>query len=209
MNMGRSIVAVFDFDHTLTDRDTLLPFLFFSQGALKTAYKLSKMSISFLAYLYGRISRQEIKEKVLTRFFCGDFFFDFQKLAKEFSEKRLDLYLKDEALRRLEWHLGEGHRCVLVSASLEVYLRPWAKRHGFEAVLGTKLEIDSGRKVTGKLEGANCWGLEKKKRLVKYLGELTEYEIYVYGDSEGDREILEIANHPYYRSFDRERSWCK
>jgi phosphoserine phosphatase len=43
--------------------------------------------------------------------------------------------------------------------------------------------------------------MEKVNRLNSLLGELTEYRLYVYGDSSGDKEMLAIADKPYYRTF--------
>jgi phosphatidylglycerophosphatase C len=196
-----SPIAVFDFDHTLTNRDSLLPFLFYMHGVRKSVYRLITLSPVFIRFLVGKMSRQGIKEKILTRFLGGRQFSDVQALGECYAEKQLDGYLKPEAIQRLAWHQSLGHRCLLVSASLEFYLKPWAKRHGFEEVLASRLELTSNGIVTGRLAGLNCWGLEKKQRLLAYLGEERHDELYVYGDSCGDKEILALADYPFYRKF--------
>ena len=200
-------IAVFDFDHTLTDRDSLLPFLFFAQGFWKTLYFLFLLIPSFIGYLIGLLSRQEIKERILTRFFGGDAFKEMQALGEYYAREQLDHYLKPEAIRRLVWHQSLGHRCLLVSASPEFYLVPWAKRHGFEAVLASILDVSSDGTMTGKLVGLNCWGPEKERRFLAYLAEvdgepLNVDQLYVYGDSRGDQEMLALAHHPFYRIFE-------
>ena len=198
-----SIIAVFDFDHTLTDCDSLLPFLCYIQGIWKASYHLAALSPAFFRFFAGSLSRQEIKEKILTRFLGGCSFADVQALGENYADRQLDHYLKPEALQRLLWHQVQGHRCLLVSASLEFYLKPWAKRHGFEEVIASRLELTSRGLVTGKLAGLNCWGPEKERRLLAYLGAKPKesYELYVYGDSRGDQEILALADHPFYRRF--------
>ena len=68
-------------------------------------------------------------------------------------------------------------------------------------LLATLLETENGI-VTGKLSGKNCYGPEKVAR-IKSEFRLEEYDnIYAYGDSSGDTEMLAIATKPYYRKFD-------
>lgn len=196
------IIAVFDFDHTLTDRDSLTPFLFYVQGFWKTIGYLIVLVPSFLGYLIGLVSRQSIKEKILTRFIGDHSFTDIQALGKTYADQQLDRYLKPEALKRFTWHQAQGHRCLLVSASLELYLKPWAKRHGFEEVIASRLELTATGYVTGRLVGLNCWGAEKERRLLAYLDSREQVQLYVYGDSCGDREILALADYPFYRRFE-------
>jgi phosphatidylglycerophosphatase C len=177
-------IAVFDFDHTLTDRDSLLPFLFDMRGFRKTILHLAALTPSFLRYLLGNISRQSIKEKILTRFLGGVLFTELQSFGQHYADHRLDHFLKPQALQRLVWHQAQGHRCILVSASL-----------------ASRLELSSTGNVTGRLIGLNCWGPEKKRRLLNYLGTADQGTLYVYGDSRGDHDLLAIADHPFYRKF--------
>jgi phosphatidylglycerophosphatase C len=196
-----SIVAAFDFDHTLTDRDSLLPFLFYVQGLSKSCYYLTILGPACIGFLTGHLSRQGVKEKILSRFIGGKLFSDVQTLGKSYADNQLDRYLNPKAMECLAWHQSQGHRCLLISASLEFYLKPWGKRHGFEEVLASKLEVTSSGHVTGRLEGYNCWGVEKERRLLDYLGPKDQYTLYVYGDSRGDQEILALADYPFYGQF--------
>jgi len=201
MHKPSSIIAIFDFDHTLIDRDSLLPFLFYMHGFWKTSCHLASLCPVFACYLIGNLSRQEIKEKILSSFMYERLFSDVQNLGKNYADEILDRFLKPEAIQRLAWHRAEGHRCLLVSASIDIYLKPWAKRHGFEEVLASRLEVTESGRVTGRLAGLNCWGPEKKRRLLAYLGPKEDAQLYVYGDSRGDREILALADFPFYRKF--------
>lgn len=197
-------IAVFDFDNTITYRDSLVPFLFYVKGFWKTIYSFFMLTPLFIGFVIGIISRQKTKEAILRCFFGGMQWKELQELGEEYAEKKLDRYLKPEAIKKLAWHHSQGHPCLLVSASLEFYLKPWAKRHGFNEVLASRLELNQENRVTGYLKGKNCWGEEKKRRLLEYLNSksVQDCELYVYGDSRGDREILELAHHPFYRTFD-------
>jgi HAD superfamily hydrolase (TIGR01490 family) len=155
----------------------------------------------FFKFFVGLLSRQETKEQILTQFFKGMPIRLLKASCKRYADRKLDFYLNPQAIERLKWHQRQGHRCILVSASIDLYLRPWAERYGFEEVLSSALEITSKGIVTGKLQGKNCWGIEKVKRLTHYLGPKESYQLYAYGDSRGDQELLALADYPFYKSF--------
>lgn len=192
-------IAAFDFDHTLTSCETLRRFLCYRRPYWDAAFRFTLLSPIFLAYLCGLISRQQTKERVLSSFFGGYSTNELKTLAEDFATHALDGYLQEGALDRIRWHQKQGHRCILISASPEVYLSPWAMRHGFDAVLASRLDIDAQNRISGKLLGKNCWGPEKKRRLLEYIDTDFPDKLYVYGDSRGDREILEMATNPFFR----------
>jgi phosphatidylglycerophosphatase C len=75
---------------------------------------------------------------------------------------------------------------------------------GVDAVLATRLAAD-GETFTGALVGENCRGPEKLRRLDEWLaarvgveGGRNGVELWAYGDSAGDRELLEVADHPVW-----------
>lgn len=197
----KPVIAAFDFDGTITYRDSFLRFLLFSLGWKRGCAVLCSAFPVMIAYLLGRAGRQEVKEGLLYAGFKGRDLKEMELLGKRFAKQSLPQQVRPQALARIRWHQKQGHRCILVSASLDTYLKPWAKDQGFEAVLASRLAADPAGKVTGRLEGLNCRGPEKVRRLEDYLGSLSTYEIYAYGDSPGDRELLEIAQHSVYRTF--------
>jgi phosphatidylglycerophosphatase C len=101
---------------------------------------------------------------------------------------------------RLAWHRERGHRLAMVSASLEVYLAPLGQRLGFDGILATRLEVAADGSLTGRLEGANVRRAEKAARLRAWLDSTLDgrpCELWAYGDSTGDRELLAMADHPH------------
>lgn len=197
-----STVAAFDFDGTLTYRDTLISFLLFSCGLTKTTAFLAPLIPAFIRYECGLLSRQQTKERVLQKFFEGMPGSAMQKLGQAFAKDRLNTHLRPNALGRIQWHLSKGHRCILVSASIDTYLHPWAHLHGFHDAITSELAIDEHRCITGLLEGKNCWGEEKARRLAALLGPRENYVLYAYGDSRGDQEMLKMADFAFYRSLE-------
>ncbi|WP_059360450.1 HAD family hydrolase [Parachlamydia acanthamoebae] len=197
----KPIIAAFDFDGTLTYRDSLLPFLFFTHSRLETLKKLFILLPQFAEFELGLVTRQAIKEAILTRFFEGDSIEKVAELGRAFAEQILDSKIRPKGAEKIQWHLAQGHRCVLVSANLEIYLRPWALAHGFSDIVASELELTQNKRITGQLAGKNCWGPEKTKRLEQLLGPKEGYVLYAYGDSRGDQELLELADYPFYRTF--------
>ena len=107
--------------------------------------------------------------------------------------------LRPEALQRLRWHQQSGDRVLLCSASPRLLLQPLADWLGVE-LLCTELEQQQGQ-WRPKLSSPNCKGPEKVRRLAEHLGPLEGLTIEAYGDSKGDRELLQAAALPHYRSF--------
>ena len=194
------IVAVFDFDNTLTRRDSLLPFLQIAVGKWQFWWGIFVMIPVLARYALKLIPNWRAKEALLTYFLSGRPEKRLCQVAQNFAVKEIPKLLRPEAVQRLHWHQEQGHKTVLVSASLEAYLLPWAEAMGFDLATGTQLEVQNER-LTGRILGKNCYGREKVERLRGMLGNLNQYCIYAYGDSRGDKELLATATFPYYRTF--------
>jgi phosphatidylglycerophosphatase C len=197
----KPIVAAFDFDGTLTRRDTMFPFLLFVVGWRTFIRHLIVLAPTLVGYGLGLIRNDIAKECVFIRFLSGMSLDVLEDKAKKFAVQKLPTLLRTEAMQRLAWHKQQGHRCIVISASLEIYLQPWANQIGFDDVLATQLKMQHGEKITGKLLASNCFGIEKVRRLEKLLGNRDSYTLYAYGDSRGDKELLAYADYPYYRNI--------
>lgn len=198
----KPVIAAFDFDGTITKRDSLISFLAFTAGKWQTAKKLLLASPQIVRFLLNQISRQEAKEAILKQFFKGVPFHQLQELGEAFSHSAaLANLVYPAALKRLEWHRSQKHRCILISASLDVYLKPWSMKQGFDDLICSTLEIDQNGNATGLLKGKNCWGPEKEERLLNLVGSKEDYILYAYGDSRGDEQLLSKADYPFYRKM--------
>jgi HAD superfamily hydrolase (TIGR01490 family) len=193
-NQAAKSVAFFDFDGTLTTGDTLMPFIKFVVGAPRYYAKLVLLSPVLLAY-FARLIRNDLaKQIVLKQYLAGYPIDELYELGKRFSEEVIPTLLRPEGMERLRWHQAQGHQCVLVSASLEVYLTHWAKKEGFERVLATVLAQCPDHRVTGGLEGNNCHGVAKADRIKKTFQNLDTRRCYAYGDTPGDHPMLDLAD---------------
>ena len=192
-------IAFFDFDGTITTKDTLLEFIKFSKGRLRFCLGFLWNSPHLVAYKIKLISNQRAKEKILEFFFKGTPVADFQEQCGLFARQVLPKLLRSKALAQIEKLKREGCIVVIVSASPENWIQNWAQEQQVE-LIASQLEIKDDR-VTGKIMGKNCHGVEKVRRIMeKYVVE--EYdEIYAYGDTRGDLPMLKLAHQPFYKPF--------
>jgi HAD superfamily hydrolase (TIGR01490 family) len=193
-------VAFFDFDGTLTRRDSLLPFLRMVAGTPLFVARLVLLSPVLTAYAAKLIRNDVVKEIVLARFLEGMDRDELRQLGRKFASERLTGLLRPAGLERLRWHQAQKHVCVLVSASLDVYLEPWARDMGFDDWITSGLETDIAGRVIGRLSGGNCFGEEKVRRIKEWLTGKEISQCYAYGDSPGDLPMLKMANEGYLLS---------
>lgn len=201
MSEERPVVAAFDFDGTLTYRDSLLPFAIFVRGKLRSTLNLTIELPRLLGFILGIVPRQKAKEGLLSRFFGGEHIETMRRWGQEFAYQGIPHLLRPKAMQKFYWHKKQGHRCVIVSASADIYLSPWAYSVGFNDVLGSRLSVLPDHTVDGTLEGPNCWGAEKVRRLEVLLGPKSGYTLYAYGDSRGDEEMLAIADYSFKKKY--------
>lgn len=197
--MNKRSIAFFDFDGTITTDDSLLRFIRFVVGDAKFLFGLVVLSPILVSYKLKLIPNYKAKQIMLSWFFKGSSESAFKQVANEYSLKHIDTIVRQKALKKILWHKEQGHKVVLVSASIECWLRPWCDKNGFE-LIATQLEILDGV-VTGNLLSKNCYGQEKVNR-IKNAYDLRAYDyIYAYGDSAGDKQMLELAHEKFYKPF--------
>jgi len=199
----RGVLAVFDLDGTITRGDTLLPFLRFAVGTGRMLLALLRTLPWLAGFALGRISRDRAKEALLRAFLGGMPMTELRRRGEAFARERLPGMTRPQALEKLAWHQARGHYCVLLSASPAPYVEPWARAAGFDEVLATRLECDDEGRFTGRLDGANCRGEEKLRRLEEQYGDLSRVTLFGYGDSPADRPFLARCTEAHYKPFAR------
>ena len=187
-------VAAFDFDGTLVERDSLIPFLQRVCGtpAVMRALAVEAPRLARLA-AGGGGDRDLLKARLFGRLLAGRRVADLDRVVSDYAEHVTARRVRSDMLEVVDWHRREGHELVIVSASPELYLVPIGRLLDFDAVLGTRLEVDDDGRLTGRLTGRNVRGAEKVTRLRAHLGE-GPLRLWAYGDSAGDRELLALAD---------------
>ena len=182
-------VAAFDFDGTLSTRDNFIPFL---RRVAGTATVNRALAVALPALIAGR--RNRAKAIVVRQTLAGRPLAEVERIGEGFSAEIVQRHLRRDVVSRTEWHRGQGHLLVIVSASLVSYVAPIGSALGFDAVLATELEVDEGR-CTGRFDGGNVRGGVKVRRLDEWLGDEPAF-VWAYGNSLGDRALLARADRP-------------
>ena len=194
----RPIVA-FDFDGTLTSRDSFIAFLRWQSGMGRFVTRLIGLSPSVIAYVFHR-DRGRLKSRFARVFLGGLSQDEIAALTRRFAEVHARKLLRPDAVRSWKRWQGEGARMVIVTASPEIIIAPFARGLGADTLLGTRFEFDEAGRFTGRLDGANCRGEEKVCRLREIFGDDVRLEA-AYGDTGGDHAMLAIAEQQGMRVF--------
>lgn len=184
--------AAFDLDGTLARRDTVLPFLARVAGSRAVAAALCAEWQALWQMRRGGDPRDAAKTAVLARVLAGRRLEDLRVVGERFADELVASRLRPDVLGRLRWHRSQGHAAVLVTASLDLYAVPLAARLGID-VLSTGLATDDAGVCTGALDGANCRGEEKVRRLRAWLGD-EPATLWAYGNSSDDAAMLAMAD---------------
>ncbi|MBT5934579.1 HAD family hydrolase [Sulfurimonas sp.] len=189
------ILALFDFDGTLTTKDSLGEFVKYAVGSRTYYLKLLLFFPIFILYKTKIMDNSYAKQLFFRLYFSGIHENSFKKLALRYSDEKLPTILNQEIYKKFLSHIENGDRVLVVSASMRCWLEPFTSKHNVE-LLSTELEFINTQ-FSGRFSTKNCHGEEKLSRIKKHLN-LDEYDaIYAYGDSSGDKQMLEIADFAY------------
>ena len=192
-------IAFFDFDGTITTKDTFLEFIKFTKGQLRFFAGFLLNAPYIAAFKLKIISNHRAKEKLMRFFFSNTAAEEFKKSCERFTTERLPQLIRPKALDEIRKLQDEGFDIVVVSASPENWICHWAEQMKIK-LIASRMEVKDG-KITGNIVGKNCHGEEKVRRIVE-MYTLTDYtEILAYGDSNGDRPMLKLAHTGHYRPF--------
>ena len=197
-SQARPIVA-FDFDGTLTVRDSFLAFLKWRAGPMGWVLGLARLVPATLAYLIHR-DRGKLKSAALRIFLLGTPRERLEADATAFAEGHARALLRPDAVAAWKRWRADHVSLVIVTASPDVIVAPFARGLGADALIGTALAFDVEGRVTGLFATPNCRGPEKVARLRAAFGDDVEVKA-AYGDTRGDRVMLAIAEITGYRVF--------
>ena len=190
-------LALFDFDGRITRSDTFSRFIRFAVRPSRIAAGRVLLGPVVLGYRLHLISASQARRAVARFGFRGEHTGTVRRLGIEYATNVLPGTVRRGALKRIAWHTRQGDEVVVVSASLGVYVRPWCEGLGVHSIC-TELEEQDGR-LTGRYRCGDCTGAEKLRRILAEFPPDRYSLIYGYGDTEEDREMLELAHRKYYR----------
>ncbi|HYG00970.1 MAG TPA: HAD-IB family hydrolase [Chryseosolibacter sp.] len=192
-------LVLFDFDGTLTTKDTLAEFMIFYHGKAKYYLGLAILSPVMGLYLTGLMENWKAKEIFLSWFLKNEEVSKFNERCTEFARRKLPGLVRKGAIDMIRKYRDNGATIAVVSASAENWVKPFCDQHGL-ICLSTKLDAQNGT-LTGKIAGKNCHGPEKVCRINEHFV-LTGFDhIIAYGDTSGDKEMLALADTKFYKPF--------
>lgn len=199
--MEREEVLLFDFDGTLTRRDTLPGFIRHVRGTGALLLALLRLSPQLVLMKLRLADNGRVKERLFSHCFGGMDVNYFNLLCRRFADDSRTGLLRADAVSALERGLAGGARVMVVTASVDSWVAPFFTGGRRPEIVGTRAEVKGGR-LTGRFLTPNCHGAEKVRRIKELLaGPRPHYYITAYGDSRGDKEMLDYADEGYYKLF--------
>ncbi len=192
-------VAAFDLDGTLTEGGSVFKWLRAVSGSKPWRAAVWRLWPLAWGALRSGTAADTAKESLFAACLRGRARTDVAKASAAFATRHVTRKSREKYVERLAWHLAEGHRVVIVSASPEIYVTVVAELLGAHGAIGTRLATDPLDRLTGGYLGLNCRGDEKRRRLAEWITTNADdgAEIYAYGNSRGDRKMLASATHPF------------
>lgn len=188
-------LAIFDFDGTLTRKDTFVEFAKFAIGKKKTFFSLFLFSPLLVAMKLHLIDNSWLKQRLFSFLYRGMPYLQFKENGKLFANI-ITSFENSETLTMLEEKQSHNAIIVIISASIYEWVQPWCELHNIDNVICTHVAVKNNL-LTGIFSTPNCHGKEKVVRLKDIFGDLTKYQITACGDSRGDRELFAIADQSF------------
>ena len=189
-------IYAFDFDGTLTTKDTLIEFIRYSKGSMALGLGFMRYAHLLVLMKIGLYPNYKAKQKVFAHFFKDTTLDDFNALCKAFAASSSHL-LRPNAIEAINHAIKEGSEVLIVSASIDNWVQPFFPQ---VKVVGTQIEVIDG-KLTGRFLSKNCYGQEKVNRILSLYPNRQDYHLTAYGDSRGDKEMLAFADESYFKPF--------
>ena len=189
-------LALFDFDGTLTTRETFPAFMRYAVVRPRLLAGGVLLAPVVFGYRRGWVAGNPTRASIVQMGLRG---VDAERLRAQgaaFARDVLPGVLRPEALARLAWHRQRGDRVVVVSGGLDVYLAPWCADQGVELLCSVLAE--RGGRITG-YAGLQCVGEEKVRRVRALCDPQAYAAIHAYGDTHEDQAMLAMAHHRTYR----------
>ncbi|MCX7556035.1 HAD-IB family hydrolase [Xanthomonadaceae bacterium JHOS43] len=190
-------LALFDFDGTLTTRETFAAFLRHATPPLRRTLASVLLLPLVPAYRRGWLSGVAMRAMATRIALSGRDASDIADAGEAFARDVIPSLLRPDAIAALRTHRDAGDRVIVVSGAFELYVAPWCAREGVDC-LASRLEIRHGR-LSGQYLGPQCVGEEKAVR-VRALCDPTEFaSVHAWGDTPEDAALLALAHRRVYR----------
>jgi len=187
-----------DFDGTISNKDSSKYFFKILLGAKFYYLYYLQNIIAVFCYFLKFTNQFELKKKRYKLLLDNS---KYDKLCSVISESDIliDKIIRPEARVFLNKIKNKNNKVIIVSAGLSIFLERWAKKNSFD-LLTNNVVINEERKFEF-VYSYDCNSYGKVKRIYEYIDVKSFENIYAYGDSPGDLEMLKIADKAYYKPF--------
>lgn len=189
---------LFDFDGTLTYKDTMFLFLKFYNPAKYSAQFLRHVPLFVLLKL-KLADAEKVKKSFIGSILKGQSKSKIEKKSQRFFEENYPKIIRKNAVDFIKNIDRENTESYIVSASLDIWVQPFAEKFGMK-LLATKAEFKNDI-FTGNFIGKNCNGKEKVDRIKEAVSDKKYDKTIAFGDTSGDRQMLNWANESHYQFF--------
>lgn len=181
-------VAFFDFDGTITFKDSFIEFIKYTFGTTLYLKCLLINAPFVILYFLGLYSNHQLKERFFGFFFKNSLETEIKAKGALFGTNQLSKICFPSAMRLIQWHQAQNHDIYILTASSSIWLDNWCKTNQL-TLIGTEFEAINGV-YTGKIAGKNCHGQEKANRIADLLNEYNKNKTYGYGNEKADNFFL-------------------
>lgn len=193
----RPVLALFDFDGTITTRETLPDFLQLATPPRRLFWGKLLFAFPVLAYRLGLLPVRMLRTWLIRYAFAGLSRVEIESAGRRFAGDVLPGLIRADVQASIDAHRAAGDTVVVVSGGFDVYLTPWCAAQGIE-LLCSALEA-RGDRLSGRYAGAQCVGEEKARRVRARYDAGAYREIHAHGDTPEDHALLALAHRASYR----------
>jgi len=145
------------------------------------------------------VEAEKIKKSFIASILKGESKEKIKKKSQQFFEKYYPEIFRTNALEFID-SIDRNHtESYIVSASLDIWVQPFAEKFKMN-LLATRAEFVDDI-FTGNFIGKNCNGAEKVERLKEATKGKKYDKIIAFGDTSGDREMMEWADESQFKFF--------
>ncbi|MGG7144333.1 HAD-IB family hydrolase [Clostridium nigeriense] len=203
-------LAIFDVDYTITRKETLIElYKYVVSKDIKNIRFLPRAIYSGIMYKIGVYDEKKVKESFL-KFIDNIDEKDLSILVKNYYRDVLENILYQDAISMMRKLKGQGYKVYLISASPEFYLNELYSIKEVDVIIGTRFSMTDG-KFLRKMDGANCKGEEKVKRLKEFLNneniEVDYKNSYMFSDSLSDKPLLDLVGNAYLINYKKKSNF--
>jgi HAD superfamily hydrolase (TIGR01490 family) len=193
MAENKKLIVAFDFDGTITRKDTFAAFIKFARGKAAFYRGFIRYSPLLAAYKLRLYPNWKVKQKIIEYFLKDMPKDEFTALGHRFTGV-INRLVRPEMMAAIRTYRQQGTVVYVISASIENWIAPWCRSMGINRIIATRMETGPDGLLTGRFSTKNCYGPEKVVRLLEKEPDRNSYTLFVYGDSRGDRELMAFAD---------------